>query len=77
LGVSVPNFTQLGCHADFYILLFEVVMRFLTADQEQQNVNLCEELRQIATDDATLPKVITEDKSLIYGYDPETKQQSC
>jgi hypothetical protein len=52
-------------------------MRFLTADQKQQCVNVCEELHKIASDDATFfPRVITGDKSWIYGYDPETKQQS-
>jgi outer membrane lipoprotein-sorting protein len=52
-------------------------MRFLTADQKQQRVNICEELCQIASDDATfLSIVITGDKSWIYEYDAETKQQS-
>jgi hypothetical protein len=52
-------------------------MRFLTADQKQQRVNVCEELRQIASDDAAfLPRVITGDESWIYGYESETKQQS-
>jgi hypothetical protein len=52
-------------------------MRFLTADQKRRHVNVCEELRQIATDDVTfLSRVITGDESWIYGYDPETKQQS-
>jgi hypothetical protein len=52
-------------------------MRFVTADQKQQRINVCEELRQIASDDATfLSMVITGDKSWIYGYDPEAKQQS-
>jgi hypothetical protein len=37
----------------------------------------CEELRQIASDDATfLSRVITGDESWIYSYHPETKQQS-
>jgi transposase len=53
------------------------VPRILTADQKQQRVNVCEELRQIASDDATfLSRVITGDEIWIYGYDPETKQQS-
>jgi hypothetical protein len=46
------------------------------ADQKQQHVNVCKELRQIASDDATfLSTVITGDESWIYGYGPETKQQ--
>jgi hypothetical protein len=52
------------------------VARILTADQKQQNV-VSEELHQIASDNATfLSRVITSDVSWIYGYDPETKQQS-
>jgi hypothetical protein len=52
-------------------------MRFLAADQKQQCVNVCEQLRQIASDDATFfSRLITGDESCIYGYDPETKQQS-
>jgi histone-lysine N-methyltransferase SETMAR len=80
-GVSVQNFTQPGGHADFLRPLIwsrvSGLMRFLTADQKQQRVNVCEELRQIASDDVTfLFWVITGDESWIYGYDPETKQQS-
>jgi hypothetical protein len=42
-----------------------------------QRVNVCEELRQIAFDDATfVSRIITGDKSWIYGYGPEAKQQS-
>jgi hypothetical protein len=34
-------------------------------------------LRQIASDDVTfLPRVITGDKSCIYGYNPETKEKN-
>jgi hypothetical protein len=51
--------------------------KILTADQKQQRVNICKELCQIASDDAAfLSRVITDDESWIYGYDPETKQQS-
>jgi metal-dependent amidase/aminoacylase/carboxypeptidase family protein len=53
------------------------VPRILTVDQKQQCVNVYEELRQIASDDATfLSRVITGDLSWIYGYDLETKQKS-
>jgi hypothetical protein len=52
-------------------------MRFLTSDQKQQLVGICEELRQISDDDAIiLPRVITGGESLNYSYFPETKQQS-
>jgi histone-lysine N-methyltransferase SETMAR len=50
--------------------------RILTADQKQQRVNVCKELHQIASDDASfLSRFITGDESWIYSYDPETKQQ--
>jgi len=53
------------------------VPRILTADQKQQRVYFCTELRQLASDDETfLSRVITGDESWLYGYDPETKQQS-
>jgi hypothetical protein len=52
-------------------------MLFLTADQKQQLVTVCEKLCHIATNNATfLSSVITGDESWIYGYGPETKQQS-
>jgi hypothetical protein len=51
--------------------------RILTADQKQQPVHVCEELRQIASDDETfLYWVIAGDEGWTYGYNPETKQQS-
>jgi hypothetical protein len=52
-------------------------MRFLTVDQKQKRVNVCGELRQIASDDATfLSRVFTGDENWIYGYDPDIKQQA-
>jgi histone-lysine N-methyltransferase SETMAR len=49
----------------------------MTADQKQQCVNICEELHQIASDNATfLTRAISGDESWIYSYDPETKQQT-
>jgi hypothetical protein len=49
----------------------------LTNDQKQQCLNVCLELREKANKDPTfISKIITGDKSWIYGYDPETKQQS-
>jgi histone-lysine N-methyltransferase SETMAR len=47
------------------------LMRFLTADQMLQHVNICKKLYL-----TFLTRVITCDKSWIYSYDPETKQQS-
>jgi hypothetical protein len=52
-------------------------MQFLTADQKQQTVSICEELHQIASDTSFLSRVITGEESWIYGYDPETKEQSA
>ena len=64
---------ELGMHR----VAAKFVPRILTADQKQQRVNVCTELRQLASDDETfLSKVITGDESLVYGYDPETKRQS-
>jgi hypothetical protein len=66
----------------FYVLVFGIVymdglMQFLTADQKQQRDNVCEELRQIASGGAIfLSRDITGDESWIYGYGPETEQQS-
>jgi hypothetical protein len=55
----------------------KIVPKIVTADKKQQRVKVCEELRQIASDDADfLSRVATGDESWIYGYDPETKQQS-
>jgi hypothetical protein len=49
------------------------LIQCLTADQKQQHVNICEQLHQIASNDATfLFRVITGDENWIY----ETKQQS-
>jgi len=53
------------------------VARILIADQKQQRVNVCTELRQFASDDERfLSRVITGDESWVYVYDPETKRQS-
>jgi len=50
--------------------------RILTADQKQQCI-ICTELHQLTSDDETfLSRVITGDESWVYGYNPETKQQS-
>ena len=51
------------------------VLRILTADQKQQRVSVCTELRQLASDDETF-FIITGDERWVYSYDPETKRQS-
>ena len=53
------------------------VPRILAADHKQRRVNVCTELRQLASDDEIfLSRVITGDVSWVYGYESETKQQS-
>jgi hypothetical protein len=55
----------------------KIVPKILTADQKQHRVNVCTDLRQLAFYyEIYLCRVITGDKSWVYGYDPETKQQS-
>jgi len=51
---------ELGMHR----VAAKFVPRILTADQKQQRVNVCSELRQLASDDETfLSRVITGDES--------------
>jgi len=64
---------ELGMHR----VAAKFVSRILTADQKQQRVNVCTELRQLVSDDETfLSRFVTGDESWVCGYDPETKQQS-
>jgi hypothetical protein len=49
----------------------------LTQDQKNRRLEVCHNLKkQVENDPYFLSKVITGDGTLIYGYDPETKQQS-
>lgn len=53
------------------------VPRLLTPEQKAHRVEVCQDLLQHARDDPTfMSRVITGDESWVYGYDPETKQQS-
>jgi hypothetical protein len=53
------------------------IPQILTNDQKQRPINMCLELWEKANEDSTfICRIITGDKSWIYGYDPETKQQS-
>ena len=53
------------------------VPRLLTQEQKENRVEVCKELRQSASEDPSLmSRIITGDESWVYGYDPETKQQS-
>ena len=64
---------ELGMHR----VAAKFVPTILTADQKQQRVNVCTELRQLASDDETfLSRVVIGDESWVYGYDHETKRQS-
>lgn len=53
------------------------VPRLLTSEQKTTRLQICEDLRQRASeDDSLLSRIITGDESWVYAYDPETKQQS-
>ncbi|GFV26915.1 HTH_48 domain-containing protein [Trichonephila clavipes] len=53
------------------------VPRLLTEDQQFQRLATSSDLFQSASDDPESMKlIITGDESWVYGYDPETKQQS-
>jgi len=64
---------ELGMHR----VAAKFVPKILTVDQKQQRVNVCTELRQLASDDETFSsRAITGDESWVYGYDPETTRHS-
>lgn len=53
------------------------VPRLLSNDQKESRVIACTDLKeQLKNDPRFMEKVITGDETWIYGYDPETKQQS-
>jgi hypothetical protein len=53
------------------------VLRLLSNDQKAYRVSVCRELKQQARDDpAIISSIITGDERWVYGFDPETKQQS-
>jgi len=53
------------------------VPRLLSDDQKALRVSVCRELKQQARNDPIfISNIITADKTWVYGYDPETKQQS-
>jgi hypothetical protein len=67
----------LTAELSMYHVATQLVPRNLTDEQKQQHVNICKELHQIASNDATsLFRVITSDESWIYSYDFDIKQQS-
>ena len=53
------------------------VPRLLTAEQTDDRVSICTDLRERAQNDPNfMSSLITGDESWVYGYDPETKQMS-
>jgi len=53
------------------------VPRLLSDDQKALRVSVCRELKQQARGDSNfISNIITGDETWVYGYDPETKQQS-
>jgi hypothetical protein len=53
------------------------VPRLLSDDQKAHRVFVCRKLKQHARDDPNfISNIITGDETWVYGYDPETKQQS-
>ena len=53
------------------------VPRLLTAEQKDDRVSVCTDLRDRAQNDPNfMSSVITGDECWVYGYDPETKQMS-
>ena len=53
------------------------VPRLLTAEQRDDRVSICTDIRERAQNDSNfMSSVITGDESWFYGYDPETKQMS-
>lgn len=53
------------------------VPRLLTAEQKENRVSVCTELKdRLDADPDFMAKIITGDESWVYGYDPETKIQS-
>jgi len=69
--------TILTCDLNMHRIAANFVPRLLTPEQKEYRVAICQELRQRAIDDPSyMSRVITGDESWVYGYDPETKQQS-
>jgi len=69
--------TILTCDLNMHRIAAKFVPRLLTAEQIQHRVAICQELHQHAMDDPSfMSRVITGDESWVYGYDPETEQQS-
>jgi len=69
--------TILTCDLNMHHIAAKFVPRLLTPKQKEHRVAICQELCQCALDDPSfMSRVITGAESWVYGYDPETKQQS-
>jgi len=69
--------TILTCDLNMHRVGTKFVPRLLTPEQKVHRVAICKEIRQRAVGDPSfMSRVITGDESWVYGYDPETKQQS-
>jgi Transposase. len=67
----------LTCDLNMHYVAAKFVPRLLTPEQKEDRVAICQELWQHAPDDPSfMSRVIIWDERWIYGYDPETKQQS-
>ena len=55
----------------------KMVPKLLSEDQKQQRVTVCQDIIECLKDDPDLlRRVITDDESWIFEYDPKTKRQS-
>ena len=53
------------------------IPKLLTTEQKDLHSEIAQDdLEMVSDDENVLKKVITGDESWVYGYDPETKQQS-
>jgi len=69
--------TILTCDLNMHPVAAKFVPRLMTPNKKSPRVAICQELRQRALDDPSfMSRVITGYESWVYGYDPETKQQS-
>jgi len=69
--------TILTRNMNMHRIAAKFVPRLLIPEQKEHRVEICEQLRQHALDDPSfMSRVITGDESWVYGYDPESKQQS-
>jgi len=69
--------TIFTCDLNMHRVAANFVPRLLTPKQKEHHVAICQDLHQHALDDPSfMSRVITGDESWVYGYDPETKQQS-